>query len=76
MAFSLLFLGPFVSHEMFLGQHIILNSEWKTVGLVGCSMAVSIALNNYSWMSISLPLNQTIRAAIPVVTCILGILLE
>lgn len=76
MLFSFFALAPVALREPWEVHLRTLEKQWKGVVYIGCFMALNIALNNISLLDISLTLNQIIRSAIPVVTCVLGILVE
>eukprot|EP00889_Picochlorum_renovo_P008949 jgi/Picre1/35979/NNA_003436.t1 len=75
MAFSFIVLAP-LSILNPLGHRETLVKEWKAIGYIGSSMALSIALNNVSLLEITLSLNQVIRSSLPVVTSILAVFIE
>lgn len=54
----------------------MLRTRWRGILYIGTFMAMQLGLNNVSLQDISLTLNQIIRSAIPVVTCILAIAVE
>lgn len=76
MAFSFVVLAPVALRESWESHRRTLEKQWKGVLYIGAFMALNIALNNISLLDISLTLNQIIRSAIPVVTCLLAILVE
>ena len=76
MAFSFLVLAPFALKTPWDVHQRTLSKQWLGIVYIGCFMALNIALNNISLLDISLSLNQVIRSAIPVVTCILSIVIE
>lgn len=76
MAFSFMVLAPLAMREPWEVHRATLQKQWKGVVYIGAFMALNIALNNISLLDISLTLNQIIRSAIPVVTCVLAILVE
>ncbi|EFN59787.1 hypothetical protein CHLNCDRAFT_133480 [Chlorella variabilis] len=76
MAFSFCVLAPMALREPWEHHRATLRKQWKGVVYIGAFMALNIALNNISLLDISLTLNQIIRSAIPVVTCVLAIVVE
>ncbi|KDD72440.1 hypothetical protein H632_c3342p0, partial [Helicosporidium sp. ATCC 50920] len=76
MGFSFLLLSPFALRESFESHAATLRQQWKGVVYIGVFMALNIGLNNLSLLDISLTLNQVIRSAIPVVTCLLAMVVE
>lgn len=76
MAFSFCVLAPVAMREPWESHRRTLEKQWKGIVYIGAFMALNIALNNISLLDISLTLNQIIRSAIPVVTCLLAILVE
>ena len=76
MAFSFVVLSPFALRMGWDIHQATLEKQWKGVLYIGSFMALNISLNNLSLLDVSLSLNQIIRAAIPVVTCILRIMVE
>ncbi|PRW60834.1 Drug Metabolite transporter superfamily [Chlorella sorokiniana] len=76
MAFSFVVLAPVALRESWESHRRTLEKQWKGVVYIGSFMALNIALNNISLLDISLTLNQIIRSAIPVVTCVLAIAVE
>jgi drug/metabolite transporter (DMT)-like permease len=76
MAFSFIVLSPFALRMGWDTHQHTLQKQWKGILYIGSFMALNISLNNLSLLDISLSLNQIIRAAIPVATCILRIVVE
>lgn len=76
MAFSFVVLAPLALRTPWEVHERTLAKQWRGIVYIGSFMALNIALNNISLLEISLSLNQVIRSAIPVVTCILAILVE
>mmetsp|Transcript_7751 Transcript_7751/g.15824 ORF Transcript_7751/g.15824 Transcript_7751/m.15824 type:complete len:364 (-) Transcript_7751:643-1734(-) len=78
MTFSFLFLLPIMLiHPSYAGQHQpLLKAQWKGVALIGSFMAINIALNNASLVTMTLSLNQVIRASIPCFTGVFAIFVE
>lgn len=76
MAFSFVVLAPLAMRTPWEIHERTLAKQWRGIVYIGSFMALNIALNNISLLEISLSLNQVIRSAIPVVTCILAILVE
>jgi solute carrier family 35 protein E4 len=61
MAFSFIVLSP-LALQTPLDVHVrTLQKQWRGIVLIGCFMALNIALNNISLLDISLSLNQVIR---------------
>lgn len=62
MLFSFLILLPFMLTSPFKALHLpTLRKQWKGIIGIGLFMAVNIAFNNLSLVSITLSLNQVIR---------------
>jgi drug/metabolite transporter (DMT)-like permease len=76
MLFSFMVLAPIALRTQWEIHERTLMKQWRGIVYIGCFMALNIALNNISLLDISLSLNQIIRSAIPVVTCILSALVE
>ncbi|PSC74164.1 sugar phosphate phosphate translocator [Micractinium conductrix] len=76
MLFSFCVLAPVAMRESWENHRRTLEKQWRGIVYIGAFMALNIALNNLSLLDISLTLNQIIRSAIPVVTCVLAILVE
>ena len=76
MAFSFLVLGPIALRTPWEVHERTLAKQWRGILYIGSFMALNIALNNISLLDISLSLNQVIRSAIPVVTCVLAVVVE
>jgi drug/metabolite transporter (DMT)-like permease len=76
MAFSFVVLAPIALMQPWETHRATLQKQWQGIACIGAFMALNIALNNISLLDISLSLNQIIRAAIPVVACLLAILVE
>lgn len=76
MLFSFIVLSPFALRVDYETHVKTLQKQWKGILYIGAFMALNIALNNLSLLDISLTLNQIIRSAIPVVTCVLAIIVE
>eukprot|EP00976_Prorocentrum_cordatum_P075603 1181959-Prorocentrum_minimum.AAC.1 len=78
MIFSFLFLLPImIFHPSYAGQHhTALKTQWKGVVMIGSFMAINIALNNASLVTMTLSLNQVIRASIPCFTGVFAIFVE
>lgn len=53
-----------------------LKKQWKGILYIGSCMALNIAMNNMSLVSITLSLNQVIRSSLPVIACILALIIE
>ena len=65
MLFSFFILLPFMLMPPFKALHVpTLRKQWKGVIGIGLFMAVNIAFNNLSLVSITLSLNQVIRYAL------------
>eukprot|EP00242_Pyramimonas_sp_CCMP2087_P007992 CAMPEP_0198197898 /NCGR_PEP_ID=MMETSP1445-20131203/1469_1 /TAXON_ID=36898 /ORGANISM="Pyramimonas sp., Strain CCMP2087" /LENGTH=279 /DNA_ID=CAMNT_0043867317 /DNA_START=233 /DNA_END=1069 /DNA_ORIENTATION=+ len=77
MTFSFLFLLPIMLFNTTISQHqAVLEKQWKGVALIGVFMAINIALNNASLVSMALSLNQVIRASIPCFTAVFAVFVE
>lgn len=77
MIFSFVALAPVMLFPQFKSQHLpTLRKQWLGIVCIGVFFAINIGFNNVSLLSISLSLNQVIRASIPVVTCIASISIE
>jgi drug/metabolite transporter (DMT)-like permease len=76
MAFSFVILAPFALRTSWDEHRHTLKTQWKGLLYVGGFLALNIALNNISLVDITLSLNQVIRSAIPVATCLLAIAVE
>lgn len=76
MGFSFCMLAPLALRESWETHRATLARQWRGVVYIGVFMALNIGLNNMSLLDISLTLNQIIRSAIPVVTCVLAIVVE
>ncbi|PNH12388.1 putative sugar phosphate/phosphate translocator [Tetrabaena socialis] len=77
MAFSFVALAPFMLTKHNRELHSpTLSKQWPGLLFVGICFAVNVGLNNVSLLSISLSLNQVIRASIPVFTSIGSVLIE
>lgn len=50
--------------------------QWKGLLTIGLSMALNVGLMNSSLQTLTLSLNQIIRSALPVLTCILSYFVE
>ncbi|KAG7666954.1 hypothetical protein Ndes2526B_g04567 [Nannochloris sp. 'desiccata'] len=76
MLFSFMVLAPIALRTQWEIHERTLTKQWRGIVYIGCFMALNIALNNISLLDISLSLNQIIRSAIPVVTCLLSAVVE
>ena len=76
MAFSFIVLAPLALRTQWEVHQRTLAKQWRGIVYIGCFLALNIALNNISLLDITLSLNQVIRSAIPVVTCILAVIVE
>ncbi|KAK9821748.1 hypothetical protein WJX81_002035 [Elliptochloris bilobata] len=77
MVFSFIMLLPFMMASPFRElHHDVITKQWKGLACIGLFMAVNIAFNNLSLVSLSLSLNQVIRSSIPVMTALLAVVVE
>ncbi|KAG2499852.1 hypothetical protein HYH03_002143 [Edaphochlamys debaryana] len=76
-AFSFLALAPFMLTKHNRELHLpTITKQWPGLLFVSVCFAINIGLNNISLLSISLSLNQVIRASIPVFTAIGSVMIE
>ena len=77
MLFSFLALAPFMLMSPYRELHVAtLQKSWPGILAIGCFFAINIGFNNISMLSITLSLNQVIRAGIPIVTAIGSVFIE
>lgn len=77
MAFSFVALSPFMLTKSAREQHHqTISKQWPGLLFISLCFAVNVGLNNVSLLSISLSLNQVIRASIPVFTAIGSVVIE
>jgi drug/metabolite transporter (DMT)-like permease len=76
MAFSFIVLLPFAMQYSWNMHTKTLKKQWKGILYIGGCMALNIAMNNMSLVSITLSLNQVIRSSLPVIACIIALIIE
>lgn len=77
MAFSFVALAPIMMMSPYRELHMVtLTKNWTGFLAIGVFFAVNIGFNNISMLSITLSLNQVIRAGIPIVTAVGSIFIE
>ncbi|MEW5301979.1 MAG: hypothetical protein WDW38_008612 [Sanguina aurantia] len=77
MTFTFLALAPLMCMKTHRDQHAsTLKKQWLGLIGVGTFFAINVGMNNYSLLTISLSLNQVIRASIPVVTAVGAVFIE
>lgn len=77
MLFSFFALAPIMCMKAFRELHKpTLQKQWIGLAGVGVFFAINIGFNNMSLTSISLSLNQVIRASIPLVTAVGAVFIE
>ncbi|PNW85405.1 hypothetical protein CHLRE_03g184850v5 [Chlamydomonas reinhardtii] len=77
MAFSFFALSPFMLTKSMREQHhSTLSKQWPGLLFISICFAINVGLNNVSLTTISLSLNQVIRASIPVFTAIGAVVIE
>eukprot|EP00884_Botryococcus_braunii_P009675 jgi/Botrbrau1/18709/Bobra.0386s0035.1 len=77
MVFSTVVLLPFMLQQPYRDQHReTLRKHWGGLLAIGFLMALNISLSNASLVSLSLSLNQVIRASMPVMTVAMAFFIE
>ncbi|GIL72975.1 hypothetical protein Vretimale_4622 [Volvox reticuliferus] len=77
MVFSFVVLAPFMCSKHNREQHYpTVSKQWPGLLFISVCFAMNVGLNNVSLLSISLSLNQVIRASIPVFTALGAIMIE
>lgn len=75
--FSFLALAPVMVTPSFRDTHLqVIQGQWRGLLAVGMFFAVNVSFNNLSLLTISLSLNQVIRASIPLVAAVGAVFIE